>query len=284
MHLSPVAPALSAGLGWTTKGAPARSISSLVVFGVAAASCATVPSAPGGPLQQSGVIQFSETQIFDVSRINIETDKGQRQGFAADAGGCCMVPFRLGGRVAATDWIDVAGDWGLNDSGTELRAGLAEGMYPLPLAFLIGARTDALAPAAGRRVTGHQNEIRLRFEAYPALRSPSATSPTRMHLVLALGGSHGRHYHAFNVVDKASLEREEDRIEGALGIDLRRGRFVGQVIAMPYFVAHASAPTSLECEFGDCITARVLEYQQAFGVSIVLSLGIALRQHPPHDP
>jgi len=280
MHTPPVARALPGGLRWSWR---AGAGSALVVFGIVAASCATVPSAPGGPLQQAGVIQFSETQIFDVSKISIETDRGQKQGFATDAGGFCMVPFRLGGRLAATDWLDVAADWGLNDSGAEVRAGLAEGMHPLPLAVLIGARTDALAPAAGSRITGHQNEIRLRFEAYPVLRAPSATSATRMHLVLALGGSHGRHYHAFNVVYKASLEREEDRVEGALGIDLRRGRFVGNLVVMPYYVARASAPTSLECEFGDCITARVLEYQQALGVSVVLSLGIALHQHPPRD-
>jgi hypothetical protein len=35
--------------------------------------------------------------------------------------------------------------------------------------------------------------------------------------VLALGASHGRHYHSFAVNYQASLVREEDRMEGALG-------------------------------------------------------------------
>ena len=253
----------------------------LTALFLVAASCASVPSAPGGPLQRAGVVQFSEPQIYDVSRIQIETDQGSKQGFAADKGGLAMLPIRLGGRVAATDWLDAAGDWGLSDSGAEVRAGLGEGMRPLPLAFLIGARTDAIAPAVSHRLTGHQNEIRARLEAYPTLLHPSAASPTRIHLVLALGASHGRHYHSFDVRYQASLLRDEDRVEGALGADLRRGHFVGSLLVMPYLVARASAPTPLECDFGDCITAQVLGYQQTFGMAIVLSLGVALRQHPP---
>ena len=69
-----------------------------------------------------------------------------------------------------------------------------------------------------------------------------------------------------------------------MGADLRHGRFVGSLVVMPYYVARASAPTPLECDFGDCITARVLEYQQTFGMAIVLSLGIALRQPPSLSP
>ena len=216
--------------------------------------------------------------------MQIATDQGSKQGFARDAGGYAMLPIRLGGRVAAADWFDIAGDWGLNDSGAELRAGLPEGSRPLPFAFLLGARTDSLAPAAGHRITGQQHEFRARLEAYPLLRSPTAASPMRIHLVLALGASHGRHYHSFDVRYQASLLRDEDRIESALGVDLRRGHFVGSLVAMPYFVARASAPTSLECNFGDCITARVLGYQQSFGMAIVLSLGFAFHQRPVLTP
>jgi hypothetical protein len=243
-----------------------------------------VPSAPGGPLQRAGVVQLSETQVYDVSRIQIATDQGSKQGFARDAGGYAMLPIRLGGRGALTDWFDVAGDWGVNDSGAELRAGLPEGARPLPLAFLLGGRIDALAPAPGHRLTGQQRELRVRLEAYPALRSPSAALPTRMHGILALGASHGRHYHSFDVKYQASLLRDEDRVEGALGVDLRRGHFVGSLVAMPYYVARASSPTSLECDFGDCITARVLGYQQSFGMAIVLSLGFAFHQRPVLTP
>jgi hypothetical protein len=233
---------------------------------------------PGGPLQRAGVVQFSETQIYDVSRIQIETDQGSSQGFRSDAGGVAMLPIRLGGRVAATDWLDVAGDWGLNDSGAEVRAGVPEGMRLLPFAFLVGARTDALALSPGHRITGQQRELRVRLEAYPALRLPSPTSPTRVHGVLACGASRGRHYHSFNVRYDASLLRDEDRLEGAVGAELRRGRFVGSLVAMPYYVVRASAPTSVECAFGDCITAQVLGYRQSFGMAVVLTLGIAIHQ------
>ncbi|HEX7506325.1 MAG TPA: hypothetical protein VF550_06100 [Polyangia bacterium] len=188
-----------------------------------------------------------------------------------------MLPVRLGGRVAITDWFDAAGDWGSADCGAEIRAGQPESAHPLPFAFLVGARTDALALSLGRHTsTGQQHEIRARLEAYPALLSPSAASPTRIHGVLALGASHGRHYHSFAVSYQASLVRDEDRMEGVLGVELRRRLFVGSLMVMPYYVVHSSAPTALECDFGDCITAHVLSFQQSFGMAIVLSLGLAL--------
>lgn len=244
-------------------------------------ACASVPSTPGGPLQPAGVVQVSETQIYDVSRIHITTDQGAKQGFVKDDGGFAMLPARLGGRVAITDWFDAAGDWGSADSGAEIRAGLPEGAHPLPFAFLVGARTDAFALNLGRHIsTGLQHEIRVRLEAYPALLSPSAASPTRIHGVLALGASHGRHYHSFDVSYQASLVREEDRMEGALGVEMRRRLFVGSLLVMPYYVVRSSAPTSLECDFGDCITAHVLGYEQSFGMAIVLSLGLAFHQPP----
>ena len=243
-------------------------------------ACASVPSVPGGPLQRTGVVQLSETQIYDVSRIHLTTDQGAKQGFERDVGGLAMLPVRLGGRVAIADWFDAAGDWGSADSGGEIRAGLPEGTRLLPLAFLVGARTDALALRFGRGQTGQQHEVRVRFEAYPTLLSPSAVSPTRVHGVLALGASHGRHYHAFDVNYQASLLRDEDRMEGALGVELLRRLFVGSLLVMPYYVVRSSALASLECDFGDCITANVLGYQQSLGMAIVLTLGFAFNQPP----
>ena len=99
------------------------------LFGMIA--CASVPSTPGGPLQHAGVVQVSETQIYDVSRIQITTDQGGKQGFQTDIGGFALLTVRLGGRVAITDWFDGAGDWGSADSGAEIRAGLPEGERPL---------------------------------------------------------------------------------------------------------------------------------------------------------
>jgi len=255
---------------------PSLALAALLLGTIA---CASIPSTPGGPLQRAGVVQVSETQIYDVSRIDITTDQGGQQGFQRDAGGFYLLPVRLGGRVAITDWFDGAGDWGSADSGAEIRVGLPEGTRPLPFAFLVGARTDALALSLGRHnSTGQQHELRARLEAYPALLSPSAESPTRIHGVLALGASHGRHYHSFTVNYQASLLRDEDRMEGALGVELRRGRFVGSLIIMPYYVVRSSALTSLECDFGDCITAHVLGFQQSFGMAIALNLGLAFHQ------
>ena len=252
----------------------------LGVFGLIATACASVPGTPGGPLQRAGAVQLSETQqLYDLSRIQLATTVGSEQGFHADAGTTWVFPARLGGRVAITDWLDTAADWGVSDMGGELRVGVPEGAHPFPFAVLIGARTDRLAvfPAGDYR---GQHAIRARLEAYPALSSPSATSLARFHGVLALGASHGRYFHAFVVGDyDPSLTRDEDRVEGALGAELRRGRFVGSLIALPYFVARSSAPTAVDCRFPECRLVRqedLLGYQQDFGVTITLNLGIAL--------
>src|ERR1700690_2366203 len=108
----------------------------LAVLLLGTMACASVPSTPGGPLQRAGVVQVAETQLYDVSRIQIATDQGSSQGFHKDAGGLAMLPIRLGGRVSVADWFDAAGDWGSADSGAEIRVGLPEGTRPLPLAFL----------------------------------------------------------------------------------------------------------------------------------------------------
>jgi hypothetical protein len=80
------------------------------------------------------------------------------------------------------------------------------------------------------------------------------------------------------------LVRDEDRMEGALGVELRRRLLVGSLIIMPYYVVRSSAPTSLECDFGDCITAHVLSFQQSFGMAIILNLGLAFHQRPTALP
>lgn len=253
----------------------------LGVLGLIATSCASVPGTPGGPLQRAGAVQLSETQqLYDLSRIQLATTVGSEQGFHADAGTTWVFPARLGGRVAITDWLDTAADWGVSDMGGELRVGVPEGAHPLPFAVLIGARTDRLAVFPAGDYTGQQHAIRARLEVYPPLPSPSATPLARFHAVLALGASHGRYFHAFVVGEyDPSLIRDEDRVEGAIGAELRHGRFVGSLIALPYFAARSSAPMAVDCRFPECSLVRqesLLGYQQDFGVTITLNLGIAL--------
>ena len=48
---------------------------------------------------------------------------------------------------------------------------------------------------------------------------------------------------------QASLLRDEDRMEGALGVELLRRLFVGSLLVMPYYVVRSSALASLECDF-----------------------------------
>lgn len=98
--------------------------------------------------------------------------------------------------------------------------------------------------------------------------------------MVALGFSAGRRLHSFELTDLESpLVRDEDRIEAVLGVDYRHKYLVARLSLMPYYVVYASSFAPVECSFGDCITAYVQGYQQTFGLSLVLSLALALHAH-----
>lgn len=249
--------------------------------------CASVPNAPGGPLQPAGTVQFAETQVYDFSHAQVQAE-GDRSAdeWLGDAGGALLggwvaLPVRLGGRVAVADWLDASADWSFSTAGLEVRAGRGEGAGRVPFAVAVAGRTDKLANLpVGERI-GNQHDLRLRFEAYPRLWLSPVNPSIRAHGVLALGVSTGRRFHAYHVFAYESpLVRDEDRLEGAVGVEYRRRHFVGNLTVMPYYVLRASRFQAADCSFGDCLTSRATGYRQSFGVTIVLSLGVALFTRP----
>lgn len=254
--------------------------------------CASVPTTPGGPLQRAGTVQIGGAEIIDASRIAVTTTSSMtgmtssEEAWRLDAGTMAPpFPSRLGGRIAMTDWLDGEADWGWSGVGGELRAGVPEVGQRLPFALSVGARSAILAPIVLDDRIREQREVRLRLEMYPLLaqRWEGPGDPFRFHAIVALGVSRGRHFHAFNLEtkDELNLLRDEDRVEAVLGGELRVRRASFSLVAMPYYVTDASAPTALSCGIAHCagVTDRTLgSFSQSYGVSVVVSLGYAVRQ------
>jgi hypothetical protein len=234
-------------------------------------------------LQPAGTLQIAETQVYDYARAQVQSEGGREaSGFLRDAGGALLggwaaLPVRLGGRLAVTDWLDASADWSFSTAGLELRAGRGEGPGRLPFALALAARTDKLANLPVGEEIGNQHDLRVRCEAYPRLWSSPVNPAIRAHGIVALGVSTGRRFHAYHAFAYESpLVRDEDRLEGAVGVEYRRRHFVGSLSVMPYYVLRASRFAAADCSFGDCLTSRVTGYQQGVGVAIVLSLGVVL--------
>jgi hypothetical protein len=239
-------------------------------------------------------VQASEAHIVDVVVGGTTTSSLHEDSVHLDTGSSLLVPARLGARVSLTDWLDMEADWGWSGVGGELRAGAPEGVA-VPFALSVGARSGALRPLAldDESMVREQHELRARFELFPKLAFPPGDELRRVHGVLAVGASQGVHYHWLPLPDRGgdapdvphqSFLRKELRIEGAVGAELRARIAVVSVVAMPYAVVRSELPGVPSCGVPSCDQMRAenaAALRQNYGVSLTLSLGLALNRRPP---
>jgi hypothetical protein len=232
-----------------------------------AASCVMAPALPGGPLQGTslqgelaGAVSYAPGTVTDHF-----VDGSRRRTRGAGLAGGPMIG-RFGGRVGVTDWFEMAGDYSWADSGFELRAGEPE-WAPLPYAVSFSHRNGK-----GSVLGGHEDhrEWRVRAELYPRLRTRGTS---RTHLITALGASVGDRVQTLGE-DPAEfwMIREETRLEGALGLELRNQKGVLAVVTLPYFVLDHGPTYDLE-------GTSELDLQRVFGVALFLKFGLSFTIH-----
>lgn len=239
--------------------------------------CASVPGTPGGPLQRAGTWQLTGALGADLANSRVTTTTASERRTHLDAG---LLMSRIGARFSPLDLVDFAIDYGTNGAGAEVRAGPPEHATAWPFAVVVAARTGALIPLTLQDEVRDQWESRARVEVYPALRPPGASNLTRLHGVLALGASRGRHFHNTpHPGDGVSVLQYEERIEGAVGVEARtNGGFVS-LIGLPYYVARSSGTTHVSCGIAHCYQvhpADFVSYEQTLGGTILLTVGVTL--------
>ena len=172
---------------------------------------------------------------------------------------------RFGGRVGATDWFEVAGDYSWADAGFEVRAGQPE-WTALPYAVSFSHRAGT--GAAG----GHEEhrEWRLRGELYPRL---WLTNSSRTHLIASLGASIGDRVQALeNDPAEFWMIREETRLDGALGLEIRNKVSALALVALPYLVLDHGPTYDLE-------GTSELDLERLFGVAVFFRFGLSFTLH-----
>ena len=252
----------------------------------ALSGCIGAAGIPGGPLQGTGVqLGGSWGYAFAPSRITMRSQSDGRSDSyvdnAADALNFPVLPSRLGGRVGIGKWFDVAGDLSWLDSGLELRAGLPEGSRPFPMALSLGLRSGrwGMLDFDNR----DSSEQRLRLEAYPRL----ATYPaSRLNLISTLGISTGRRFHPSQLPGRFAggrfddpgpnvdprLLRDETRLEGSIGCEVRQKGFFASALFMPYVVTGSG---NLTASCGSCEGWETERFRSSFGGALFLTLGIS---------
>ena len=248
--------------------------------------CIGAPGIPGGPLQGTGAtLGLSYGYGAAPTRFTMRSKAdGHTESYvdnAASAMNFPILPSRLGGRVGIGKYFDAAGDLAYFDSGVELRAGLPEGSSPVPMALAVGLRSGrwGLTDLENR----YSNEQRLRLEAYPSLGKDEST---RFNLISSLGASIGRRYYFSRPNSFAEAEsddevlslfnprilRNETRIEGSLGAEMRRNHFFASLVLMPYVVARSSHFSAI-CRA--CTDWQPESIQANVGAALFLSFGVS---------
>lgn len=253
-------------------------------FFVGALGCASVPAAPGGPLQRSGTFQLGGGLGVDVANSRVTTTTTSERQTHFDAG---FLMSRLGARYSPADVLDFAVDYGTNGAGGEIRTGRPERAGSLPFAFSLGARTGALIPLTLQDDVRKQWETRARLEVYPRLRPLFPTDLNRVHAIVALGASRGRYFHSAPQGDGVSVLQFEARIEGALGLELRGEAAFLSLVALPYYIARSWRTEHVSCGFGHCYQIDredLVSYDQKAGGTILVSLGLTLGGPPKEVP
>src|SRR6266542_2240944 len=163
--------------------------------------CVMAPGLPGGPLQGTGA-QLTTATAFTVAKGNATLRSsstgtvGKTTDYAADAHNGPLIPTRIGMRIGLVDWMDIAGDAGWFDSGAEVRVGIPEGGWILPIALGYGVRRGG---GAFKGDHDRHREQRVRLELYPRL---FTGHKVRLNLVGALGMSWGRRFHELTVAER----------------------------------------------------------------------------------
>jgi hypothetical protein len=259
---------------------PSRAVPLFTVLALSTtAGCGLVTSAPAGPLQSAGTVQLSAAAVLDATVAQVVTTTG-RSEHPVSLDAAMGFPALLGGRVALTDWADVAGLWGLSGGGGELRVGARPG-GGLPWALSVSWLTGALAPFELDDRLRDQRREALRLELYPRLFAQTQRPGTATHAILAVGYSYGLRYHALNPRDDEILQfvDTEHRLEGAAGVEWRTPRAFLSLVAMPYLVLSGTAPEITSCGIGHCeqVTQdQLVTTQQSFGASLNLTLGVSI--------
>lgn len=273
-----------------------------IVAAALASGCIAAPGIPAGPLQGTGVtLSGSYGYALAPARIAMQSTVDGRSDHygdhAADAVNVPFFPSRLGGRVGLTKWFDAAGDISWLDSGLELRAGLPEGSEPFPMALSLSARSGAwgLLSLANRDST----EQRVRFEAYPRLVTWSEGA--RLNLISTLGVSTGRRFHPLALPDRfapkdnddsndegpmipvpefpnyAYVYRNETRLEGSVGCEVRKQNVFGSLVLMPYAVTGSSHLLGV-CK--DCENWQIQRFRSNFGAALFFTVGVSFLGQP----
>jgi len=218
---------------------------------------------PGGPLQGTslqgellGAISYAPGTVTE-QFTNGTTRKTQGAGIA---GGPSI--GRFGGRVGVTDWFEMAGDYSWADSGLELRGGAPE-WTPLPYAVSFSYRTGK-----GGTLGGHDDhrEFLVRGEVYPRL---WLSNKSRTHLIASLGASTGdRVQTLYDDPAEFWMMREETRLDGALGVEVRNKVSVLAVVALPYLVLDHGPTYDLD-------GVSELDLDRVFGFAVFFKFGLS---------
>ncbi len=229
--------------------------------------CVLAPALPGGPMQGtslqgelSGAVSFAPGTVTDTF-----VDGTSRRTRGAGYAGGPMVG-RFGGRIGVTDWFEMAGDYSWADSGFEVRAGEPE-WASLPFAVSFSHRNGK-----GSIMGGHDDhrEWRVRGELYPLL---SLENTKRIHLITALGASVGDRVQTLDEDPPDFwMIREEKRLEGALGLELRNKKAALALVALPYWVLDHGPTYDLEGESD-------LNLERVFGIAVFFKFGLSFTMH-----
>lgn len=252
----------------------------LALMAGASTGCAAALPGPRGPLRGPGV-QLAGDYQFAFSHAEATLSEGEVTSGTSDHywSPLAVFPRRFELRGSILPWFDVGADIGWLDGGIDARVGLpaAPGVkWAMHVAG--GVRSGSPGPFEDTKST---NARWLRLEAYPILMEKRMNdgSVSQIRGVLGLGLSTGRFIHqlADPRIDPDDsgdslapsvimVEREETRVDMALGMDFFGGPAAATLFAQGYTVLNSSC---VDCD-------DVARYSQGWGASLVLRGALVL--------
>ena len=248
--------------------------------------CALMPGVPAGPIAATGV-RAGGGYGFAYAPATVraaEPGGASRtlQGNSAMFAGRypSILPLRLGVRFAPSRWLDLGVDYGLRESGIQVRAGELDASRALPWGFELEWRTG-LTSLDDQALAYQRNIVRLRAEAYPALPFGRSESGAAYGFgVLALGVSTGTQLSTVNsvpgaydetipVLGQASFDalRRETRLESALGLQWLSQPHAYTLVFLPWWKLQQGDQRELTCS-GCTLDVSSIETSWGFGFAL----------------
>ena len=247
-----------------------RSLHLFVLSACAASSlgCAVamMPGMPAGPIASPGIragANYSYARAPGTAQATAAGSNVVVRGNSAMLVGStvALFPSNIGVRVAPSQSIDLGLDLGWHETGLKVRAGQLAASRAVPWGVELEWRSGLAGWNGSESLERKRNIVRLRAEAYPALRFPgSDEDPADLFGVLALGVSTGTQLlsvqgvsgdydesYFFGPTPSLNGLRWETRLEAALGLHWlpQPGGFT--LVFLPWWRLHQGKIIDTEC-------------------------------------